>query len=447
MRSDRPLKPANLEAPGLSWRPNKNSWVAYWGCRSDIVKRGYTLKTRRLWPPSERNYLTEPSAEQWLTISAVCQTLQREMLTWANGGTLNTGPVIFDDTVRSLIDIYRSDADSPYQEVRHKTQDGYDYLCDVLRASAFAEARVSLLTFRDFMRVYEAARAPKKAGGKERISFAHHIMTMVRSIFAFGSLLRLPHCKDLKEILSEMEFQAPKRGDKVVTTEQAQALIVQAHESGLQSIAFAQALQTSLMVRQDDVIGEYVPLTEPGVTDVTWRGEKWLHGFRFEELDENFVLTHRVSKSIRGKRGVSNLESGKYKTWNLLNYPMVVAELRWLARVSGGYPLTRDLLPASGPMIVSERSGRPWQAATFSVNWRTLATAAGIPLDVKNMNSRAGASTHAEKLGIPPEQIRQALGQSKIDTTRIYLRAETEITDNIAILRFPKPTGNDMGND
>jgi hypothetical protein len=72
--------------------------------------------------------------------------------------------------------------------------------------------------------------------------------------------------------------------------------------------------------------------------------------------------------------------------------PMVKAELE--ARY--GAPLTRAKLPTSGPIIVYEYSGLPWQAHAFRATWREMANAAGVPENVKNTNSRLGAKGKQE---------------------------------------------------
>jgi hypothetical protein len=54
---------------------------------------------------------------------------------------------------------------------------------------------------------------------------------------------------------------------------------------------------------------------------------------------------------------------------------------------------------------------------------------------VQNRDSRAGAATDAELSGADINTVRQALGHSKEDTTRLYLRAEHDATERVAKLR------------
>ena len=90
-------------------------------------------------------------------------------------------------------------------------------------------------------------------------------------------------------------------------------------------------------------------------------------------------------------------------------------------------------------MVVAEHSGRPWIGKVFTEQWRKLASAVGIPKNVQNRDTRAGGATDAERKSADLEKVRQGLGHTKPETTRIYQRAEDEATAEIAIIRFGKP--------
>jgi hypothetical protein len=49
---------------------------------------------------------------------------------------------------------------------------------------------------------------------------------------------------------------------------------------GRPSIALEQALAFELGVRQKDVIGEWIPVAYPGVSDIIDSSRKWMMGFR-----------------------------------------------------------------------------------------------------------------------------------------------------------------------
>src|SRR4051794_21715738 len=68
---------------------------------------------------------------------------------------------------------------------------------------------------------------------------------------------------------------------------------------GWYSIALAQALQFELMLSQKDVIGEWVPVGEPGESDVVHDGQKWLRGLRWSNIDNKLILWHAAGSSER----------------------------------------------------------------------------------------------------------------------------------------------------
>jgi hypothetical protein len=143
-----------------------------------------------------------------------------------------------------------------------------------------------------------------------------------------------------------------------------------AHKVGRPSIALAQAIQFELKaLGQKDVIGEWVRQSDPGASDIVTEDGKWLRGFRWSQIDSDLILRHTIL-TRQGKTKV------KIKV-NLTRKPMVMDELTKLGE-----------RPANGPMIVCENSSIPWTAYEFRRQWRKVATAAGVPKTVFNMDSR-----------------------------------------------------------
>ena len=438
MRPPKPEKPAEIETPGLAWRPRKKHWIGLWLPRADIAQNKYPIKSRRLWPPSNRPDAT-PTIDDWNAISVACKHLQNEMLNWGKPDLLTVDPLSrYDFTVGSLVDIYLTHKNSPYRKLRHFVQITYGRRMGYIKRD-FGGVRIPDITLDTLTDWYEAWLAPTpKSKGKRRVSHAHEQMTYARQIFRFGKALKLPGCRDVKDILDEMRIPNGKRRKTIVNDEQVLLIRQEAHRQGLGSMALAQTLQDSLMVRQKDAIGEWIPLSDPGTSDVIDRNEKWVIGFRWEEIDEKLTLTHRISNSIRGRDAIPDPDEGKVKVWALPLYPHLMEELALIAGVPAAQ-LTRDKLPAAGPMVVFEGTKKPWAAKYYSEKWRRVATAVGIPKEVQSRDTRAGSATHAETKGANIETIRQGLGHTKPETTRIYMRAEQEGTEQIAILRFGKP--------
>jgi Phage integrase family len=438
MSGERPVKPASLDTPGLIFRARQSGWLLMWSPRSDLVERGYPKTTYRLWPPSAVSpHPTEPTAEEWEGISAWCMRYQAEMLLWANGGAANGPTSVFDGTIKSLSKLYQTDPDSPFQNLRHETKQRYGYSLNALEKTV-GDRRIADLTFRDFKRWYQEFAAPDAPGGSEMLSRAYHLITTLRLLFAFGKLAlpKASGCADVVEILSAMEFRGGKgQRQEILTYQQATLICNEAQRRRLSSIALAQAMQTECGLRQKDLIGEWVPRSATGVTDIFWGPSKWLMGARWEEVDENFIWRHRLSKSVKGNQAIMNADLGKVEEYDLRAFPLVVAQLQ---RIGAVVDLRRADFPASGPMIICERTGRPWWDTKFRTRWRQIARACGIPDAIQNRDSRPGAATEAEFAGARKETVQRLLGHSRAETTEIYLRGGREIRSEIAKLRAEK---------
>ncbi|MDO8596612.1 MAG: hypothetical protein Q7R45_08310 [Sulfuricaulis sp.] len=388
-----------------------------WVCRGDIVARGFTPKTHRLWPPVDEPHGQAPDADAIAFIQGTCQRLQNEMLAF---GQCQTSPQ-FDGTLGALIRCYTTDPDSPYKKLRYCSRLAYDGNLKLLERKA--DRVLARLTVRDFLRWYDELRDPATPGGTARTYRAHHVMTMLRILLGFGVAFeiedvaagQISQCVRLQTILGELRFENGIARSEAITAEQVVALRNVAHEQGDHSVALAQAFQFELVLRQKDVIGEWVPVEEPGLSATAASGRKWLYGLRWEEISPDLILTHRMSKS----------RVGKLLTFNLRNYPMVMEEL---ARI----PVERR----SGPVVLREQDGLPWMARKFSDRWRQLARLAGIPDEVYNMDSRAGGTTETlDATDGDLEAARKQAGHASVTTTQRYSRGALKSNSKIARLR------------
>jgi hypothetical protein len=421
--TSKPQKPNGLDAPGLKWRAQNNRWVAYWKVRTDIATRGYQTRMVRLWAG------VEPSADEWKTIASTCMIQQVRMLAWAANGDseVATSPnfdprSLYDGTLGSLIDVYQRDPDSPYQVLRWHTRKRYDLVLAPLKA-AVGEARIPALNFRDFKRWYEGFSQSKTKGGPRRRARGHSFMTFARIVLSFGALLNLAGCEKARETLAKMEFAGIRRRTQVMTPAYIEAFVAKAIEMGWPSIALAQLLQDTLICRQKDIIGEWIPVSEPGLSDIVAGLQKWIVGLRLEEITGT-ILTHRLSKSLKGRGALAEAEAGIAKSWDLSVRPHVLQLLR---------PILAER--SSGPIIVCEYTGLPWRSKVFAAKWRKIATAAGIPKTVQNRDTRAGGITDGRKAGVPLEDLRHGVAHSQLSTTAGYDRDDIETDRKIVQLR------------
>lgn len=404
-------KPVKVrDAPGLNWAKYAGGrWEARWRCRADILAKGFEIPSVRLWIG------VEPTKDEWDKIADTCVSLQQEMLVFANGGPPSLeGEVAMDGTLRGLIRCYRTDPDSGFAKKRYASRGHYDQLFKRLDEE-HGDKPLAEIKGRMFRRWYE--------GWAERgtTTIQRSYITMLRILFNYGAaLLEDADCLRLATALSNMRFPGIKPRTERLTSDQVIAIRAKAHERKRGSIALAQAFQFECIFRQKDVLGEWVPLKEPGVSDVIRKGKiKWLRGIRWEAIDANMILVHTTSKRQ------------KEITVDLKNAPMVLEELA----LRYGSPVTRDRLPAKGPVVVAERTGVPWNVVEFRRQWRLTATACGIPKTVRNMDSRAGAITEASDAKAPLEFIKDAATHSDIGMTQRYSRNAEE---RIAVVQLAR---------
>ena len=403
------MKPHVEGAPGLTWRKTAKGWEALWRARADIVRKGFAPKNRRLWSG------IEPTEIEAKMIADQCTSLQDEMLLFSRGGLPEIGT--FDGTLAALAKCYQIDPDSTYHKSRFSVRRNHDRM---LRRISDKHGDVRLADIRGRM-ILGWHKDWSHQG--EKVAIGHAFVAMLRSLFGFGrTILEDPECERLSGLLSGMRFPMTKPRTERLTAHQAAAVRAQARIAGWPSIAIAQAIQFDLMLRQKDVIGEWVPLREPGMSATVRGGLKWVIGVDYAEIDAKLILRHTTSK--RGKPIEVDLKLA----------PMVLEELAAVAGVTPG-ALAREHLPASGPIVVCETTGTPYSAAEFRRKWRICADLAGVPKEVKNMDSRSGAISEATDAGADLEKIRHAATHSDISMTQRYSRGSVEKTAEVMQLR------------
>lgn len=405
------LPPPRVEgAPGLTWRPRANGkWEARWQCRTDIATKGYPDKTVRLGV-----YNHELTKGDIAFISDCCRRMQDDMLTWSHGGSeLEVGG--YDGSLRGLISAYQLDPDSRFHKIRYATRKNYTVQCRLLLKSVPDGTMIEDIKPRTVLRWYEE-------WCKRGVARAHCLITMTRLLLSYGAtLLECKTCLQANTLLSELKFKSIKPREEVLTAEQAIAIRARAHQTKHAAIALAQAFQFECTLRQKDVIGEWVPMGEPELSNVLDQtfGMKWLRGIQWQEIDDNLVLRHTTSK--RQKEIEINLRLA----------PMVMEELRLL---TGRDDFERSDLPAAGPIVLNP-AGRPYRNYIFRRHWRKIADAVGISKSIKNMDTRAGAITEATDSGASLEDVRHAATHSNIAMTQRYSREQAKKTANVMELR------------
>ena len=221
--------PRIANTPGLTWRETKHGWEARWRARADLVRRGFRPAVVRLWA-SEPGSI-EPTEFETAYIQDRCASLQGEMLVWGRGGLPDEQ---FDGTVASLVRAYQTDEDSSYKNIRYNTRQFYDSLCGMV-VRDLGEKRITEITARDLLRWHRLYA--------DRVAMGHSLVGMLRTLSTFGStILGVKDCRELKLMLSDMRFKAPKPRTERLTAQQVIAI----RKHAPKSIALAQALSSSL---------------------------------------------------------------------------------------------------------------------------------------------------------------------------------------------------------
>ncbi|MCK1422763.1 hypothetical protein IVB14_22960 [Bradyrhizobium sp. 180] len=289
-------------------------------------------------------------------------------------GVLTSTPATPDGpaTMLALIDLYKSHPDSPYKNLTHASRKHYDALLSMITRDHGDErlAGIQQVHFIDW-------HTDWSKGGT--LAIAHAKIGMVRNLFGFGTeVLKDSNCERLFGILCKLKYKPPPARTERLTEQQAHDIRAMARKMGRPSIALAQAFQSSSRLLQKDIIGEWVPVSEPGMSDITSGALKWMRGIRWNEIDENLVL-HHSSPSWLGDAEI-----------NLLDFPMIVDELRIQFGLDASKP-ARNKLPSVGAIVRSEWDGLPWTPVEFRRWWRKVANACGVPPTVKNMDGRTRA--------------------------------------------------------
>jgi len=380
------------DAPGFEWKKERSGMIVpRWRARKKAVALGYRPAIIRLYiDPNDHAAIAERCREEWAKMEAWLANERSEPR--------------FDGTIGSLIDIYASDENSPYQDLRYRTQVNYDKDLRVLKMTV-GERRIDKLTGDDFSRWYRKWREPKPPGSPPRISRAHSLITRLRILFGYGQTRAYPNCEKLKNVLAEMRFKSTPPRKVVITYRQVVAFIAKAHELNEAELALAQALQFEGTLRQIDVIGEWLPDPERP------SGFRWANGLLWQHI-RDYVLTKETTKT------------GQEAGIDFKLYPLALAELQ---RV----PPNKRV----GPVIIDRLTEQPFKSSTYRRRWRAVARAAGIPNEVMSRDSRAGGVTEGSDAGADLEHLRHHASHASATTTARYSRKTLTKTRAVARLR------------
>jgi hypothetical protein len=386
--------PQASDAPGLRRMKRHNGREdCYWIPNRAAQKAGYTPKVVRLTGDADR-------------VAHQCRILQAEMLEWL-GGKSSPANMHEIGTVAWLVNELLTDAESPIRDRRADTQKFYDrYGAKVIET--VGKRKLAQITGKDVRRWHKDwCEMFGDRGG-------YACIQTLRRAIGNGCEMRDQASFTLSQVMQSMEFSQPKRRSAKPTHEMIAALLPVAAASKHGAVGLATLLQFELGLRQRDVIGEWVRAGDGGrngIMDGQWR---WQWGLTWDQIDSNWILAKPTSKS-------NGRETSEH---DLKRYPALLAILQ-------SVPKERRI----GPVILDPASGKPYRASHFSHTFRKLATQAGWPADVRNMDSRAGMVSEAFEAGATEGDVMAAATHRELKTTLGYRRGTIDQTSRVADLR------------
>ena len=334
-------------------------------------------------------------------------------------------------TLKQLIDSYRTDPYSDFKTLRYQVRTKRDgELNRLLKEHGSNQLRN--IRFRTLTAWYRDTLADGK------VAKANSLLSRLRELFRFGSsMLEDADCERLCNDFGKLRLDSSSPRRVKMTAAHVLAISKAARKHfGWPSIGLAQALQFELLRVQKDVIGEWVPVGEPGTSDLVVGGQKWLRGLRWSDIDENLILRHKVGSGgheievdLRTAPMVLHLLKVVAAEGNVRCIPMTMPEVLQRIQEVRDNPRKHDsetqpepsvvaldelygLLPHSGPMIICEINGLPWSAAEFRRKWRLVAKQADLPDNVTNRDSFPAGTVRG---GPDRAEIRQTYTLKRLD--------------------------------
>lgn len=354
-------------------------------------------------------------------LSARCHVLQKEMLTWLEQCGKGR-PALYTGTFESLVRFYETHPDSPYFELKPKTQVTYSNTMKLLMVHKGARM-VRSVDGADIKRWYKELCEAHSTG------WAYYTINVLKTVLSFGATKRIKECRLLRLELREATFRNGPRRRERLTFEHVSAFRKKAHEMGLGWMALTLTFQWAFAVRRRDVIGEWLK-AEPDTIGVRYRNKVWRDGFTWGHIDDAGVFRKLISKT--------EFSSGVEAAHTISDYPELVEELAMV-----GYPGTGRV----GPIIIHPKTGLPPNEATCRWYFRKIARAAGIPSRIWNMDARAGANTEAYEAGATKEESMAMMTHTQESTNRGYLRDLREQSHRAAVKRVNSRGKNGERND
>jgi hypothetical protein len=385
-------------------KPSELIWdrgVPVWRATRAAIKAGFRPKRVNL----------KFFAANQAALFARCHRLTAEMKDWMSGGKRD---VQFDGTIRAAINLWQTDPDSPYHKIEASSRHPYDIYARMIIETVGAR-RIDAVDGRDLRRWHGEWSAPTEEGGKPRIAAARMAIIVLKNALTFASTCRKPGCVELRKILGDIRFAGPRPREEAPSAADVIAARKAAYDLGHGAAALAYALQFEGAMRQWDVVGKWVPLSDKKPSSIIDGTSKWI-GLMWSQIDENMILRYVPAKT--------QFTTAAKVVLDLKLLPMVLEEL---VKVP---PEARQ-----GPLIVNPRTGLPYRNWYYGEVWRKVRKITGIRKEVWNRDMRAAAVSEAREGAALLDDVAKTAGDTKRTTARVYDRAHLAAARRVAQAR------------
>lgn len=190
-----------------------------------------------------------------------------------------------------------------------------------------------------------------------------------------------------------------------------------AHAIGHPGAALCYAIQFEGTVRQWDIRGQWVDLSDPRPSAVIDGARKWI-GITWNHVDQNMVLRFTPAKTEK--------TTGEEVVIDLRACPMIMEELNHVPDSE-----------RAGPIIKNKSTSLPYHEDSFIVTWRKVRKACNLPSDIWNRDLRASGTTEARAANATHDDVKKLMGHSARSETssKVYDRARLEAQRRIAQAR------------
>jgi hypothetical protein len=326
-------------------------------------------------------------------LAAACRRQWQDLEDWRSGKTKEK-PLRL--TIGWLIDRYLTDDLSPFQRLRPDTQQSYRWECSRIKQTV-GERRIDpkleggvlvpRIVGEDIRRWYHGWGHPppreevlpdgtvKLIEQKPTPSRARHCIAMLRTLTSYNVEIGTLGAVELRERLAAMRFDGARARAIAPTYSQVDAIVTKALEMGYRSIAITTLAQFELIERRTHIIGQ-------------WSKGGWGHGWVWDGEVLLGGQYRRVGVSADWRIVYYQTKKGA----NLREFDLKAVQ-RLLALMQET-PKERR----TGPIIICEATGLPWEKRRYQEKFREIARAAGVPDDIYSMDMRSGGATEADHI-------------------------------------------------